>query len=125
MKGASAEYVTITEPSLDAPRLTTMLVHAGAIEPDPPRIAMANTTTNRRRRNMCDLLVGCSANFPGPIQHIAWAVPGEAAVGQLEDSAGIGDPSNSSSARTFCGPPKVGLGELVERECYPPIKVGD
>src|SRR5271169_2024733 len=71
MNGASAEYVTITEPSLDAPRLTTMLVQARAIEPHPPRIARANAATDRRGLDMRNLLVGSSVRLPEPLQHTA------------------------------------------------------
>ena len=78
MNGASAEYVTITEPSLDAPRLTTMLVQARAIEPHPQRIARANAATDRRGLDMRNLLVGSSVRFPGPLQHTAWPGSGEA-----------------------------------------------
>src|ERR1017187_6619445 len=69
MNGASAEYVNITEPSLDAPRLTTMLVQARAIEPHPQRIARANAATDRRGLDMRNLLVGSSVRFPGPPRH--------------------------------------------------------
>ena len=78
MNGASAEYVTITEPSLDAPRLTTMLVQARAIEPHPQRIARASAATDRRGLDMRNLLVGSSVRFPGPLQHTAWPRSGEA-----------------------------------------------
>src|SRR5271170_5674704 len=78
MNGASAEYVTITEPSLDAPRLTTMLVQARAIEPHPLRTARANAATDRRGLDMRTLLVGSSVCFPGSLEHTAWQGPGEA-----------------------------------------------
>jgi hypothetical protein len=56
--------VTITEPSLDAPRLTTMLVQARAVEPQPHRIARANPAIDRRSLDMRNLL----ASFPGAVQ---------------------------------------------------------
>ena len=47
MNGASAEYVIITEPSFEAPRLTTMLVHACAAT--APSITPAATVTPNER----------------------------------------------------------------------------
>ena len=55
MNGASAEYVTITDPSFEAPRLTTMLVHASAaIMPsigarNEPRADQPNERLDRHR----------------------------------------------------------------------------
>ena len=49
MNGASAEYVIITEPSFDAPRLTTMLVQAR--ETVRPKSTIATVAAHAKRGN--------------------------------------------------------------------------
>jgi hypothetical protein len=61
--------VIITEPSLDAPRLTTMLVQASAIEPHPQKTARASAIIGRRGLDMGWSLISSGVGLPGTIQH--------------------------------------------------------
>jgi hypothetical protein len=61
MNGASAEYVTMTEPSRDAPRLTTMLVHARAVAARP---AVARAATRDAWRRIGGRFIAASSFQP-------------------------------------------------------------
>ena len=82
MNGASAEYVIITEPSFDAPRLTTMLVHACAAT--APSITPAATVTPNERPS-CFIERPLHPELTTLLPALAWPFP----TPLIEDKPGM------------------------------------